>query len=418
MIHRCRYLRYGLLCGSLTTTLVPQVSAGKVNLHEGAQIEDTAFEQFIESKVQHSVAFQALPNRLHSAAVQVDIEDTYDDLSIQGGVKHRPAGHADEDYSDLSAYVTATLPLYDWGRVEHRVEAAKKEHHAQVRDNEASVVEISEQVIADYFEYLRLQKELELMQLRLTSLTDHEQDLQRKYRSGAGARLELDYIQSEIKANELEQRAVQLELARVASDFQQRYGELPDVTTLPQFAAAPERLDPGLEDSSATVLAEKQRLAASQALLESQRSEHWPALDFKVSYQEDNREYELFTTLELSYNAYQGGRKQLVVKEQQYAVTDQMYNLQLAREETRRKLQKTITGWHTAQQQSELYAELAEAKWQAAALARTQLTYSRGRLRDIYDYEKVASDYELKALQATLDLLAARYQFKLLSNEQ
>lgn len=417
----------GLLLGSPLSQAQGSPAGGVANtslpvasdvLGKNLVASDQAFDEFVLSRLRTNAEYQLLDNQVRQAQIKIEQEDAANSLQITGGIKHRPVGEQNNTVSDVGGYLSIQKTLYDWGRVDNRVTSAEQELEARVFENAGRRNELSEVLAERYFNVLKADLDLSHMRAQLSDLQHILLSMTERAEGGSASSLEHEIMADELLSLEMEISARQLERQKFIEAFENHYGSMPLKWVLPR-TALPEPLTGNLWDAelvrrSPALQALRTQVEAARSMKDARFADYFPTLKISASYIEVDLQYKWYTTLDMSYEVYNGGKAGLGVAEQELKVTEIMLQLQTQYQKSRDQMQALLTEYDIQQRRYRIYDRIATSKRQLYRTMTERMRSTQGNLREIYNAQKAAIDATLKRNHAYLDAVYQAYKARLL----
>lgn len=322
--------------------------------------------------------------------------------------------------------------LFDGFRTKNEVDNRKKLEEASEFRTESAIEEIINETVENYLKVLRYQREIEINQNLLASITATLKTIKDQFEAGATGKVMLDYAKARQAYATTELNRAQSSLNDAISNLEFLAGKLPDdFTAIPPEELSPDKIDlqyylEVIEDKNSKVLASVTEIDAMEHLLDAEKGKYFPTVTFNaLASQKHNdggpigSEREISGMFRMNYQIFDGFKRKAAKSriESQIEELDQK-RLQILKEVRRDvKLaynQVQANDYALALTEQEIESNIAQKKlneenFKSGEINVIELIESAERLKDAYlkkeklNYEMHFNAYKLLVFTGVLE---------------
>lgn len=315
----------------------------------------------------------------------------------------------------------ASQPLYTFGRVEARVEAAD----ATIESQRAQLFQTEQDTFVStataYMTVIRERDTLKLRRDNLRRLQDQLVATRERFAINDVTRTDVAQAESSVASAEADVTSSEASLAQAQASFARVVGLMPVDLTFPDMPAglpiSQESATRVAEDGNFTVLAARFAEAAAARQIEAATSDLLPSVDLVSSLDHsenssggDNESFAASISLRLTVPLYQSGVSYSKAREAR-----ENYNrLRLtALDNERSAVESTANAYEALKGNQSQFASL-EAQIEAAAIAlegvRNEASVGARTVIDVLDAERALLNARIRLVQASYDVHVAAYR--------
>jgi outer membrane protein len=348
-------------------------------------------------------------------------------LSAQAGVSQGLEGlrAVDGFNRSITAGVTASLPLYQGGRVRNTIDAADKRSAAGRETLRATEGDIFVQTVSAYLSVLRDREIVQLSSSNVDALQADAKSSKERYNGGDLTLTDVDQSNARLINGRTQLATAQSNLIESEEDFRRLTGQLPGtLETPPALPLLPDSADQAEDtaiDNNATVLAAAQTIEASRYDAGAARGSALPTLSLSAGnnyYDYRDRIVALGDTsgnssqvgLTLTIPLYQGGIVSARVRQANDVVSQAMDQKIEAERQVSALARATFSRYRTVQNNIRLDEDAVKVNQRALFGVRTENSAGLRQVLDVLNAQLELINSQIALATARSDAYVAGFQ--------
>lgn len=225
--------------------------------------------------------------------------------------------------------------LFDGFGTTHEVRQREALLESSAYNTKVAVNEVMETCVETYLEVLRYQESVVLSTELLRDVTHQLSIIEEMFDAGSVSKVFLDFARSREAAAKTTLSRARSSLNASLSDLEFLVGKLPgDFVAIPPEFLYPDKLDlqyylETVEDNNNNIKSKEREISAMKHLMRAEKAKYYPEATFNLSADQGHnddgpvgRERELSATVRLSYNIFDGYKKEATVNKVYQQLTE------------------------------------------------------------------------------------------------
>ncbi|WP_051285017.1 TolC family outer membrane protein [Nisaea denitrificans] len=326
----------------------------------------------------------------------------------------------DDNYNNRTLSLEATQPLYTFGRVEARVDAAD----ATIESQRAQLFQTEQNTFVStataYLTVIREGATLDLQRNNLSRLRQQLEATRARFEVEDLTRTDVAQAQASVASAEADVASAEASLAQARVSFARVIGQSPEELTVPDLPSGlPETRDEAIKiavGGSFSLLGAKFSEAAAARQLEAAKADLLPTVNLVTSlnHSEDssineNESWNAAVSVRLTVPLYQSGITYSKAREAQ----ENLRRLRFSAIDQERVASEGAANAYEALQGSYSQIDALQAQIDAAAIAlegvQSEATVGARTVIDVLDAEQALLDARVRLVRARYDVLVSSY---------